>query len=249
MTGAQAPLARVPLADGSLVATAQIPPDDLIPSLLAASDVLGTGWYAADAAGVKSGSTVAVVSDGAVGLKGVLAAKQMGAARVISMSRHKSRQELAIEFGATVSDRGEAGVARIKELTNGIGADATLQCVGTAESTRQALQCTRPARNDRLCRRAAWSAARRPIPVLCASRHAGRASAGPPLPAAPDRPCPEPLDQSWQGVRSNRAAGGRGRRLPRHGRASRDQDLAPRVTGRTEINSGVAAELRMGDKD
>jgi threonine dehydrogenase-like Zn-dependent dehydrogenase len=146
MTGAQAPLARVPLADGTLVATKDIPSEELIPSLLAASDVLGTGWYAADAARVKAGSTVAVVGDGAVGLMGVLAAKQMGAARIIAMSRHKSRQDLAQEFGATdiVAERGEAGIARIKEITKGIGADAVLECVGTSESMQQAIQVTRP---------------------------------------------------------------------------------------------------------
>lgn len=98
MSGAQASYARVPLADGTLVATETMPDDDLIPSLLAASDVLGTGWYAADAARVQPGSTVAVVGDGAVGLMGVLAAKQMGAGRIIAMSRHKSRQELALEY-------------------------------------------------------------------------------------------------------------------------------------------------------
>ena len=121
MTGAQAPLARVPLADGTLVATAKLPADDLIPSLLAASDVLGTGWYAADAARVQQGSTVVVVGDGAVGLMGVLAAKQMEVGRIIAMSRHKKRQELAIEYGATdiVSERGEEGIARIRTLTNG----------------------------------------------------------------------------------------------------------------------------------
>jgi threonine dehydrogenase-like Zn-dependent dehydrogenase len=146
MTGAQAPLARVPLADGTLVATAEMPSEGLIPSLLAASDVLGTGWYAADAARVQSGSTVVVVGDGAVGLMGVLAAKQMGAGRVIAMSRHKTRQDLALEFGATdiVSERGEAGVARIKELTQRVGADSVLECVGTKESMAQALQCARP---------------------------------------------------------------------------------------------------------
>jgi threonine dehydrogenase-like Zn-dependent dehydrogenase len=146
MSGAQAPLARVPLADGTLVATPEIPPDDLIPSLLATSDVLGTGWYAADAARVQEGSTVAVVGDGAVGLMGVLAAKQMGAARILAMSRHKMRQDLALEYGATdiVSERGEAGVARIKELTGGVGADSVLECVGTQESMTQALQSARP---------------------------------------------------------------------------------------------------------
>jgi threonine dehydrogenase-like Zn-dependent dehydrogenase len=94
MTGAQSPLARVPLADGTLVVTAELPPDDLIPSLLATSDVLGTGWYAADAARVRPGLTVVVVGDGAVGLMGVLSAKQMGAERIIAMSRHKTRQDL-----------------------------------------------------------------------------------------------------------------------------------------------------------
>jgi threonine dehydrogenase-like Zn-dependent dehydrogenase len=146
MTGAQAPYARVPLADGTLVATAELPPDDLIPSLLATSDVLGTGWYAADAAEVKPGSTVVVVGDGAVGLMGVLAAKQMGAERIIAMSGHKARQALARELGATdiVAERGEEGVARIKELTNGVGADSVLECVGTDESMNQAIDCTRP---------------------------------------------------------------------------------------------------------
>lgn len=146
MTGAQAPLLRVPLADGTLVATPELPPDDLIPSLLAVSDVLGTGWYAAFAARVQPGSTAVVVGDGAVGLMGVLAAKQMGAGRIIAMSRHKTRQELALEFGATdiVSERGEAGIARIKELTANIGADAVLECVGTQESMQQAIECARP---------------------------------------------------------------------------------------------------------
>src|SRR3982750_379613 len=116
--GAQAEMLRVPLADGTLVATPAIPSDDLIPSLLAASDVLGTGWFAADAACVKPGSTVAVVGDGAVGLLGVLSAKQMGAERIIAMSRHEARQKLALEFGATdiVTERGDEGVERIKEL-------------------------------------------------------------------------------------------------------------------------------------
>jgi threonine dehydrogenase-like Zn-dependent dehydrogenase len=146
MSGAQAPFARVPLADGTLVATPELPAEDLIPSFLAVSDVLGTGWYAADAARVQAGSTVAVVGDGAVGLMGVLAAKQMGAGRIIAMSRHKTRQDLALEYGATdiVSERGDAGVSRIKELTKNIGADSVLECVGTKESMMQALQCARP---------------------------------------------------------------------------------------------------------
>jgi threonine dehydrogenase-like Zn-dependent dehydrogenase len=142
---AQAPLLRVPLADGTLVATPAVPPQDLIPSLLTLSDVMGTGWFAADAASVKPGSTVAVVGDGAVGLLGVLSAKQMGAGRIMAMSRHASRQKLAREFGATdiVTERGDEGVARIKELTKGIGADSVLECVGTQEAMSQAIRCTR----------------------------------------------------------------------------------------------------------
>ncbi len=144
--GAQAPLLRVPLADGTLVATPDVPSEELIPSLLTLSDVMGTGWFAADAANVKPGSTVAVVGDGAVGLLGVLSAKQMGAERIIAMSRHRSRQKLACDFGATdiVTERGDEGVARIKELTNGIGADSVLECVGTQESMMQAISSTRP---------------------------------------------------------------------------------------------------------
>ena len=146
MTAAQASLLRVPLADGTLVATNDLPPEELIPSLLATSYVLGTGWFAADAANVKPGNTVVVVGDGAVGLLGALSAKQMGAERIIVMSRHASRQKLAREFGATdiIAERGNDGVARIKELTNGIGADSVLECVGTQESMMQAIKSTRP---------------------------------------------------------------------------------------------------------
>ena len=144
--GAQAPLLRVPLADGTLVATPDVPPDDLIPGLLATSDVLGTGWFGADAAAVGPGKTVAVVGDGAVGLCAVLAAKQLGAERIIAMSRHESRQKLALEFGATdiVSERGDEGVAKIKELTGGLGAHSVIEAVGTQESMMQSIRCTRP---------------------------------------------------------------------------------------------------------
>ena len=144
--GAQSPYLRVPLADGTLVATREVPPDDLVPSLLAVSDVMGTGWFAADAANVKPGATVAVVGDGAVGLLGILSAKLMGAERIVAMSRHDSRQKLAREFGATdiVAERGDEGVARIKDMTNGIGADCILECVGTQESMMQAIRSIRP---------------------------------------------------------------------------------------------------------
>ena len=145
-TGGQAEYLRVPLADGTLVATAGVPSDDLVPSLLAASDVLGTGWFAAVAAEAGPGKTVAVVGDGAVGLLGVLAAKQLGAERIIAMSRHESRQELATEYGATdiVTERGADGVARIKDLTNGLGAHSVIEAVGTQESLMQAIRATRP---------------------------------------------------------------------------------------------------------
>jgi threonine dehydrogenase-like Zn-dependent dehydrogenase len=143
--GAQAPMLRVPLADGTLVATPEIPSDDLVPSLLTTSDVLGTGWFAADAARVRARQTVAVVGDGAVGLLGVLSARQMGAKQIIAMSRHESRQKLAREFGATdiVTERGDEAVARVMDLTHGIGADAVLECVGTQEAMTQAIGSTR----------------------------------------------------------------------------------------------------------
>lgn len=144
--GAQAPRLRVPLADGTLVATPEVPPDDLIPGLLAASDVLGTGWFGADAAAAGPGKTVVVVGDGAVGLLAVLAAKQMGAERIIAMSRHEDRQRLAREFGATdiVNERGDEGVERIKEMTGGLGAHSVVEAVGTQESMMQAIRSTRP---------------------------------------------------------------------------------------------------------
>jgi threonine dehydrogenase-like Zn-dependent dehydrogenase len=144
--GTQAERARIPYADGTLVVTPGQPDTDLIPSLLAASDVLGTGWFAAVAAEAGPGKTVAVVGDGAVGLMGVLAAKQLGAERVIAMSRHPERQELARFYGATdiVEERGDDGVARIKELTNGLGAHSVIEAVGTQESMMQAIRATRP---------------------------------------------------------------------------------------------------------
>jgi threonine dehydrogenase-like Zn-dependent dehydrogenase len=144
--GTQAEYARVPLADGTLVATPEVPADDLVPHLLAASDVLGTGWFAAVAAEVAPGKTVAVVGDGAVGLLGVLAARQLGAERIIAMSRHEPRQQLARDFGATdvVTERGDEGVARIKDLTGGLGAHSVIEAVGTQESMMQAINACRP---------------------------------------------------------------------------------------------------------
>nr|WP_274636576.1 zinc-dependent alcohol dehydrogenase family protein [Microbacterium bovistercoris] len=143
--GAQAERLRVPWADGTLVATPGEPAPELIPSLLAASDVLGTGWFAAEAADAGPGKTVVVVGDGAVGLLGVLAARARGAERIIAMSRHADRQELARRFGATdiVTERGDEGVERIKELTGGLGAHSTIEAVGTQESMVQAIRSTR----------------------------------------------------------------------------------------------------------
>jgi threonine dehydrogenase-like Zn-dependent dehydrogenase len=144
--GTQAERARIPLADGTLVATPGQPDEDLIPSLLAASDVLGTGWFAAVAADSGPGKTVAVVGDGAVGLMGVLAGKQLGAERIIAMSRHADRQELARYYGATdiVEERGDAAVAKVKELTDGLGAHSVIEAVGTQESMLQAIRSARP---------------------------------------------------------------------------------------------------------
>ncbi|MET8768664.1 zinc-dependent alcohol dehydrogenase family protein [Streptomyces sp. NPDC004658] len=149
MSTCQAERVRIPQAEGTLVATDEVPGEEFWPGLLAVSDVMGTGWYAADAAEVRPGSTAVVVGDGAVGLCAVIAAKEMGAERIIAMSRHESRQKLAREFGATdiVTERGEDGVARIKEMTGGIGADSVLECVGTGQSMQQALHSARPGGN------------------------------------------------------------------------------------------------------
>lgn len=142
---AQAPMLRVPLADGTLLATSGMPDRHMIPGMLTLSDVMGTGWFAAEAANVAPGKTVVVVGDGAVGLLAVLSAKMMGAERIIAMSRHEARQKLARGFGATdiVTERGEEGVARIKKLTRGIGADSVLECVGTQQSMMQAIGSAR----------------------------------------------------------------------------------------------------------
>ncbi|MCC3281955.1 zinc-dependent alcohol dehydrogenase family protein [Arthrobacter caoxuetaonis] len=144
--GTQAQLARIPLADGTLVATPGTPPPDLIPSLMAASDVLGTGWFGATAAQAGPGKTTVVVGDGAVGLMAVLAARELGAERIIAMSRNPQRQELARYFGATdiLPQRGDEGVAAVKELTDGVGAHSVVEAVGTQESMLQAIHSTRP---------------------------------------------------------------------------------------------------------
>jgi threonine dehydrogenase-like Zn-dependent dehydrogenase len=144
--GAQGEYVRVPHADGSLVATPSRPDAALVPSLLTLADVMGTGHHAAVSAGVHEGSSVVVVGDGAVGLCAVLASRRLGASRIIAMSRHPQRQELAGEFGATdvIAERGDEGVLRAQGMLDGIGADCVLECVGTKESMDQAIRSTRP---------------------------------------------------------------------------------------------------------
>jgi threonine dehydrogenase-like Zn-dependent dehydrogenase len=145
--GGQGEAVRVPLADGTLV---PVPgsghSDDLMASLLTLSDVMGTGHHAAVCAGVKEGDVVAVVGDGAVGLCGVLAAARLGADRIIALSRNPDRQKLAREFGATdmVEQRGQEGTEAVLALTDGVGVDATLECVGTGQSMDTALSIARP---------------------------------------------------------------------------------------------------------
>ena len=142
----QAELVRVNQADGSLVKTDGMPDDALVPSLLSLSDVMATGWHAAVSSRVAPGGTAVVVGDGAVGLCGVIAAKELGAERIIAMSRHEPRQRLATEFGATdiVAERDDAGVEAIMELTDGVGADSVLECVGTDQSMKTAFRIARP---------------------------------------------------------------------------------------------------------
>jgi threonine dehydrogenase-like Zn-dependent dehydrogenase len=142
----QAEYALVTQAEGSLVKTDGTPDAAMIPSLLALSDVMATGWHAAVAAGVREGGTAVVVGDGAVGLCGVLAAHVMGAEKVVAMSRHVSRQEIARQFGAThiVAERGEEGIEKVMEITGGVGGDAVLECVGNDPAIQQAFAVARP---------------------------------------------------------------------------------------------------------
>jgi threonine dehydrogenase-like Zn-dependent dehydrogenase len=142
----QAEYARVAQADGSLVSTGGTPDAALFPSLLTLTDVMATGWHAAVAARVREGGSVVVVGDGAVGLCGVLAASVMGAETIIAMSRHEPRQRIATDFGAThlVEERGREGSERVKEITDGVGADAVLECVGTDDAMGTAFAVARP---------------------------------------------------------------------------------------------------------
>jgi threonine dehydrogenase-like Zn-dependent dehydrogenase len=146
VSGGQGEYGLVHQAEGSLVKTDGPPEDSLVPSLLTLADVFPTGWHCAVSARVRKGHTVVVVGDGAVGLCGVLAAVQLGAERVIALSRHEPRQAVARQFGAThiVAERGPEGTARIMDVTGGVGADAVLECVGTDDAMRTAFAVARP---------------------------------------------------------------------------------------------------------
>src|SRR5437660_172171 len=145
LPGAQAEALRIPLADGTLVVLPVGPDDALMPSLLTLSDVMGTGHHAARTAKVARGKTVAVIGDGAVGLCAVIAARRLGAERIIVLGRHPDRIALAKGFGATdvVSERGESAVERVRALTGGLGVHSVLECVGTEEAMRTAIGIAR----------------------------------------------------------------------------------------------------------
>src|SRR6266550_3293817 len=144
--GAQAEAVRVPQADGTLFVLPVGRDDELMPSLLTLSDVMGTGHHAAVAAKVGPGKTAAVVGDGAVGLCGVIAAKRLGAEQIIILGRHPDRIALAREFGATdvVSERGEEAIERVRDLTDGFGVHSVLECVGLEQSELTAIEIARP---------------------------------------------------------------------------------------------------------
>lgn len=146
MEGAQAEALRIPQADGTLFPLSVGEDDVLMPSLLTLSDVMGTGHHAAAVAKVGHGKKAAVVGDGAVGLCGVIAAKRLGAEQIIIMGRHPDRIELAKQFGATdvVSERGEAAIERVRELTGGFGVHSVLECVGTDQAMATAVGIARP---------------------------------------------------------------------------------------------------------
>lgn len=233
--GAQAPLLRVSLADGTLVAAPDLPPQEMLASLQVTSDVLGTGWFGADAAAVALGKTVAIIGDGAVGLCAVIAARHIGAERVIVMSRHAPRQKLAREFGATdiVTERGDEGVARIKDLTDGLGAHSVVEAVGSQEAMMQAMRSTRPGGYVGFA--GVSHGVQLPGQELFYAEvhlHGG--------PAPVRRFLPELIDLVWtadqprQGLRPDVAVGPGGRGLPRDGRAPCDQDAIAAVNAITD---------------
>jgi hypothetical protein len=235
---AQAERMRVPLADGTLVATPEVPSEEQVPHFLATSDVLGTGWFAAVAAEAGPGKTVVVVGDGAVGLLGVLAARERGAERIIAISRNEPRQQLALEFGATdiVTERGDAGVAVIKDLTGGLGAHSVIEAVGTQESMMH------PGRRpSRLCRS---DPRRRPSGhgiVLLPRPPARRTRPSPPLSTRPDGPRLDRHDPTGQGLRPRTPTRPGRRRIQGHGRTPRHQSPASPMTDLLDENEQAPA--------
>lgn len=145
--GLQAELSRIPLADGSLVVVPGVTEKDeaVLPSLLTLSDVYLTGYHAAHMARIQPGQTVTVVGDGAVGLSAVLAAKQLGAERIILMGRHTDRTDLGVEWGATdvVAERGEEGIQKVLDLTDGFGSHVVLEAVGLMPAYEQSHRVAR----------------------------------------------------------------------------------------------------------
>ena len=228
----QAEYTVVHQADGSLVKTDGMPDDDLIPSLLALSDVMATGWHAAVAAGVREGGTAVVVGDGAVGLCGVLAASVMGAEKVIAMSRHEPRQQIATKFGAThiVAERGKEGGAAVKEITGGLGGDAVLECVGTDQAIQTAFGVARPGSTVGFVGRTARCGAADPADVRQEHRAGRRHGSRAPLPAGADGAGAGREDQPRHRLRHDPAARRSGRGLPRDGRAALGQGADPALT-------------------
>ena len=248
--GAQAEYLRVPLADGTLVATPELPEAGLIPSLLAASDVLGTGWFGAVAANVKPGKTVAVVGDGAVGLLAVLAAKQLGAERIIAFSRHEPRQVLAREFGATdiVAERGNDGVAKIKELTHGARRALRDRSGRHQESMMQAIRSTRPGGHvgyvgvSHDVDPARKETVRRHVDL-----HGGLAPVRRFLPDLIDRILTA-RDRPRQGLRPHPAARSSRRRIQGDGRTTRHQDSAAALNRAAPVSSRRRKPIHTGAK-
>ena len=228
----QAEYTVVHQADGSLVKTDGMPDDDLIPSLLALSDVMATGWHAAVAAGVREGGTAVVVGDGAVGLCGVLAASVMGAEKVIAMSRHEPRQQIATKFGAThiVAERGKEGGAAVKEITGGVGGDAVLECVGTDQAIQTAFGVARPGSTVGFV--GVPHGVELPIRRMFGKNIglAGGMAPGAPLPAGADGAGAGREDQPGHRLRHDPAARRSGRGLPRDGRAALGQGADPALT-------------------
>ena len=210
--GGQGEYVRVPQADGTLVAADVPPDDDRIPALLSLSDVMGTGYHAARGAGAGPGTTIAVVGDGAVGLCAVLGARHLGAERIVILSTHPDRAELAVRFGATdvVAARGDEASDAVRELTDGVGADGVCECVGTQGSWATAVAACRPRRHDRLGRRAPRGHRGAPaVPDVPAQhRDPRRHRAGPPLPARTAALRARRLARSGAGIRPDRVLGG-----------------------------------------